>query len=213
VEQRAAEPILPPELFRNRVFSVTSAVGFAIGLSLFGTVTFMPLYLQNVMGHSATVSGLLMSPIMAGGLLSSIATLALTSRYGRSRPFPIAGTGITIVGFVLLSRLQADTAPVLTSLYMLVLGLGLGLVMQVLVLAAQNAVPYELLGVATSGSTLFRSIGGSIGVSIFGAIFANPLARGLAHRLPHRVPAPAAGHPPALPPPPPPPTRPTPRTL
>jgi EmrB/QacA subfamily drug resistance transporter len=198
VESRAAEPILPLEIFRNRVFSVTSAVGFIIGLALFGAVTYLPLYLQDVKGHSPTTSGLLITPMMAGLLITSIGSGQLISRFGRYKPFPIAGTAIMAVGLALLSRLQVDTSTLVAGAYMLVLGLGLGLVIQVLVLAAQNAVDYKLLGVASSGSTLFRQIGGSIGVAIFGAIFANQLAHNLATRLPPGAHVPASPNPAAL---------------
>ena len=198
VEARAREPILPLEIFRNRVFSVTSAVGFIIGLALFGAVTYLPLYLQDVKGHSPTTSGLLITPMMAGLLITSIASGQLISRFGRYRPFPIAGTAITAVGLGLLSRLHADTSTLAAAGYMLVLGLGLGLVMQVLVLAAQNAVDYKYLGVASSGSTLFRQIGGSIGVAVFGAIFANQLAGNLASKIPAGVQVPAAPNPSTL---------------
>jgi EmrB/QacA subfamily drug resistance transporter len=194
-ESRAAEPILPLELFQNRVFTVTSAVGFIIGFALFGAVTFLPLYLQDVKGHSATTAGLLMTPMMAGVLVTSITSGQLITKYGRYRPFPIAGTAVTTIGLVLLSRLEVETSTAVAGLYMLVLGLGLGLVMQVLVLAAQNAVDYELLGVATSGSTLFRQVGGSIGVAAFGAIFANQLAANLADALPPGATPPAAADP------------------
>jgi len=198
VEGRAAEPILPLEIFRNRVFSVTSAVGFIIGLALFGAVTYLPLYLQDVKGHSPTTSGLLITPMMAGLLITSVGGGQLISRYGRYKPFPIAGTAIMAIGLWLLSRLQVDTSTLAAGAYMLVLGLGLGLVLQVLVLAAQNAVAYKYLGVATSGSTLFRQIGGSIGVAIFGAIFANRLADNLANRLPPGARVPASPNPAAL---------------
>src|SRR6266536_2516636 len=170
-EGRAAEPILPLELFRNRVFSVTSAVGFIVGLALFGAITYLPLYLQDVKGHSPTTSGLLILPLMVGLLTASIASGQLISRYGRYKPFPIAGTAIMTVAVYLLSRLAVDTPMWRTILAMIVLGLGLGMVMQVLILAAQNAVEYRLLGVATSGSTLFRQVGGAIGVAAFGVIF------------------------------------------
>ena len=195
VERRAAEPILPMALFRNRTFSVTSAIGFIIGVALFGSVTYLPLYLQIVKGHTATESGLLLTPMMVGVLISSITSGNVISRTGRYRPFPIVGTAVAAIAIFLLSRLAVSTPIWLAALYLLVLGLGLGLVMQVLVLAAQNAVPYKLLGVATSGSTLFRQIGGSIGVSIFGAIFANRLATELADRLPRGVHVPAAANP------------------
>ena len=193
-EGRAAEPILPLELFRNRVFSVTSAVGFIVGLALFGAITYLPLYLQDVKGHSPTTSGLLILPLMVGLLTASIGSGQLITRFGRYKPFPVAGTAIMVVGLFLLSRLQVDTPTVVTGAYMLVLGFGLGNVIQVLVLAAQNAVDYKYLGVASSGSTLFRQIGGSIGVSVFGAIFANQLAANLVGKLPPggRVPSSAA---------------------
>jgi EmrB/QacA subfamily drug resistance transporter len=198
VEARAKEPILPLELFRNRVFSVTSAIGFIVGFALFGAVTYLPLYLQDVKGHSPTESGLLITPMMAGVLVTSIASGQLISRFGRYKPFPVAGTAIMAVGLFLLSRLHVDTSTVTAGVYMLVLGLGLGMVLQVLVLAAQNAVDYKYLGVASSGSTLFRQIGGSIGVSVFGAIFANQLASNLASKIPAGAQLPAAPNPAAL---------------
>jgi EmrB/QacA subfamily drug resistance transporter len=195
VERRAAEPILPMTLFKNRTFAVTGAIGFIIGVALFGSITYLPLYLQIVKGRSATESGLLLTPLMVGVLITSITSGNVISRTGRYRPFPIMGTALAAIAIFLLSRLGVSTPIWLAALYMLVLGLGLGLVMQVLVLAAQNAVPYELLGVATSGSTLFRQIGGSIGVSVFGAIFANRLATELADRLPPGAHVPAAANP------------------
>jgi EmrB/QacA subfamily drug resistance transporter len=198
VETQAPEPVLPLEIFRNPVFTVTSAVGFIVGLALFGAVTYLPLYLQDVKGHSPTTSGLLITPMMAGLLITSIGSGQLISRFGRYRPFPIAGTAIMAVGLWLLSRLHVDTSTLVAAGYMLVLGLGLGLVIQVLVLAAQNAVDYKLLGVASSGSTLFRQVGGSIGVAIFGAIFANQLAANLATKLPPGANVPAAPNPAAL---------------
>ena len=203
-ERRASEPILPLGILRNRVFSVTSAIGFIVGLALFGTVTYIPLYLQDVRGHSPTTSGLLITPMMAGLLVTSIASGQLISRFGRYKPFPVAGTAMMTVGLLLLSQLAVDTPTPTTAAYMFVLGLGLGMVLQVLVLAAQNAVDYKYLGVATSGSTLFRQIGGSIGVSIFGAIFANQLASGLASKLPAGAHVPTGTNPAAvkaLPPP------------
>ncbi len=195
VEMRAAEPILPLALFRNRTFVVTSAVGFIIGLALFGAVTFLPLYLQVVKGHSPTVSGLLITPMMAGLLVTSILSGNLISRFGHYRPFPIAGTAIMAVGLFLLSSITVSTPTLRTAGFMVVLGLGLGMVMQVLVLAVQNSVDYQYLGVATSGSTLFRQIGGSIGVSVFGAIFSSNLASELASRIPRTVHVPAAANP------------------
>jgi EmrB/QacA subfamily drug resistance transporter len=187
VEARVSEPILPLDLFRNRVFTVTVAVGFVVGVALFGAVTYVPLYLQVVKAHSPTESGLLLTPMMGGLLASSIISGNLISKYGRYRVFPIAGTAIAALGLYLLSRLDVATSSWLGAGYMLILGLGLGLVMQVLVLAAQNAVDFRLLGVATSASTMFRQVGGSIGVSAFGAIFANRLGLELAERIPPGV--------------------------
>src|SRR5215471_11685015 len=195
VERRAAEPILPLELFRNRIFDATSAVGFIVGLALFGAVTFIPFYFQVVKGYSATRSGLLLTPMMAGLLITSILSGNLISRFGRYKPFPIAGTAVMTLGVFLLSRLSVSTPLWKAALFLLVLGLGLGMVMQVLVLAVQNAVPYRLLGVATSGSTLFRQIGGSIGVAAFGAIFASELRHQLATRLPFGAHIPTAANP------------------
>ena len=195
VESRAADPILPLELFRNETFRTTSAIGFVVGFALFGSVTFVPLYLQVVKGHSPTESGLLMTPMMLGLLVTGISSGLLISRYGRYRQFPILGTAVATVGLYLLSRLGVSTPTREAALYLLILGLGLGLTMQVLVLAAQNAVDYRLLGVATSGASLARQIGGCIGVSIFGAIFSNRLAHELAQRLPPGVHAPAHGSP------------------
>ncbi|MDX6548566.1 MAG: hypothetical protein QOG33_2116 [Gaiellales bacterium] len=183
-ERRASEPILPLELFQNRVFVVTSAVGFIVGLALFGAITYLPLYLQVVKGHSPTSSGLTLTPLMGGLLVTSIMSGQLISRYGRYKVFPIAGTAIVAAAMALLSRLTVSTPTWQTIVAMVVLGLGLGMVMQVLVLAAQNSVDHRLLGVATSGSTLFRQVGGSIGVAAFGAIFSNRLTSELAARLP-----------------------------
>jgi MFS family permease len=153
-------------------------------------VTYLPLYLQVVKGHSPTASGLQMTPLMLGVLISSIVSGQLISRFGRYKPFPIAGTALMVVGITLLSRLEVDTPTVRAAAYMLILGLGLGMVMQVLVLAVQNSVDRSMLGVATSGSTLFRQVGGSIGVALFGAIFANRLHAELSSRLPANVPIP-----------------------
>jgi EmrB/QacA subfamily drug resistance transporter len=184
VESRAAEPILPLSLFANRTFAVTSAVGFVVGLALFGAVTYLPIYLQIVKGVSPTKSGLQLTPLMLGLLITSILSGQLISRWGKYRIFPILGTAVVTLGMVLLSRLGIGTSLGIVVLDMIVLGLGLGMVMQVLVLAVQNAVDYRMLGVATSGSTMFRSIGGAIGVSLFGAIFSNRLHTELTQHLP-----------------------------
>jgi EmrB/QacA subfamily drug resistance transporter len=180
VERRAAEPILPPMLFRNRVFLVTSAVAMVVGFALFGALTYLPLFQQVVRGLSPTASGLQLLPVIGGLLVSSIVSGQVITRTGRYKVWPIAGTAIATLGMWLLSSLNETTSTGVAALHMLVLGLGLGMVMQVLVLAVQNAVPYEMLGVATSGSTLFRSIGGSLGTAVLGAIFSGRLAAELA---------------------------------
>jgi EmrB/QacA subfamily drug resistance transporter len=184
VEQRAAEPVLPLHLFRDSVFSVTSGIGLVVGFALFGSVTYLPLFLQVVLGASPTGSGLQILPLMGGLLITSIGSGAYISRHGRYRPFPIAGTAIMVVGLFLLSRMDPQTTRIIASAFMFVLGLGLGLTMQVLVLAVQNAVDYKDLGVATSGATLFRSIGGSVGTAVLGSIFSNRLAAELTSALP-----------------------------
>jgi EmrB/QacA subfamily drug resistance transporter len=186
-EQRAAEPILPLELFRNRIFTVCAGIGFIIGLALFGSVTYLPLFLQIVKERSPTSSGLQLTPMMAGLLVTSIVSGRLISRFGRYKPFPVVGTAVATVGMVLLSRLDLHSTTAYTSVAMVVLGLGLGAVMQVLVLAVQNAVDYRNMGVATAGSLLFRQVGGSIGIAVFGAIFSNRLHGELASRLPPGV--------------------------
>jgi len=190
VESRAQEPILPLELFRNRTFVVTSAIGFIIGLALFGSITYLPVFLQVVKGMSPTTSGLQLTPMMGGLLITSIVAGRLISRFGRYRAFPILGTALMTVAMVLLAQLNVHSSTVTAALDMLVLGLGLGMVMQVLVLAVQNAVEFRVMGVATSGSLLFRQVGGSIGLAIFGAIFANRLHANLVHSLPPGVHAP-----------------------
>jgi EmrB/QacA subfamily drug resistance transporter len=185
VERCTAEPILPLRLFGNRIFAVSCAVGFIVGLAMFGSVTYMPVYLQVVRGVSPLRAGLQLTPMMAGMLMTSIATGRTISRIGRYRPFPIAGTAIATVGLGLLATLGTASNTWTASAYMLVLGLGLGMVMQVLILASQNAVDYRDLGVATSGTSLFRSIGGSVGVALFGAILTAGIAAHVAGpRLP-----------------------------
>jgi predicted MFS family arabinose efflux permease len=183
-ERRAAEPVLPLRLFANRTFAVSASVGLIVGFALFGAVTYLPLFLQVVKGQSPTASGLQMLPMMGGMLITSIASGQIISRSGRYKLFPVLGTGVLTTGLLLLSRMTAGTSSVATAGIILLLGLGLGMVMQVLVLAVQNDVDYADLGVATSGATLFRLIGGSVGTAVLGAIFASRLASRLAGVLP-----------------------------
>ncbi len=183
VERRAAEPVLPLGLFRNHTFALCSVIGFVIGFAMFGSMTYLPTFLQVVQGVSPTMSGVHMLPMVAGMLIASTASGQIVSRTGRYKVFPIAGTAVTAIGLLLLHQLAPATSTASTSLYFFVFGLGLGLVMQVLVLIVQNSVGYENLGVATSGATFFRSIGASFGVSIFGTIFANQLGPRIATAL------------------------------
>ncbi|MFC1400215.1 MULTISPECIES: MFS transporter [Streptacidiphilus] len=175
VEQRVDEPVLPLRLFRNPVFSVCSGIGFVIGLCMFGALSYIPLYMQVVNGNSPTVSGLRLLPMMAGVLITSIGTGQLISRTGRYKIYPIIGTALTAVSLVLLAQVDDTTSDTVMGVYMLLLGLGLGLVMQVLIIAVQNASDFSDLGTATSGVTYFRSIGGSFGASIFGTVLNNQL--------------------------------------
>ena len=183
VERRAPEPVLPLHLFKLRTFSVTSVVGFIVGFAMFGAITYLPAFFQVVRGISPTISGLYLLPLMAGLLLVSITSGQLISKTGKYRFFPIAGTALMTIGLYLLHLMGVHTSTALDALYMLVLGMGIGGVMQVLVIIVQNGVPHSELGVATSGATFFRSIGGSFGTAIFGAIFANVLVGNLAKHL------------------------------
>src|SRR5262245_25019495 len=175
VELRAREPILPLSLFTNRNFAVASSVGLIVGLSLFGAVTFLPIYLQVVKGVSPSTSGLMLMPMMLGMLATSVISGRLISRFGRYKLYPIIGTAVMTFGLGTLALLSVESDPWQTSIDALWLGLGMGLVMQVLIIAVQNSVDYRHLGVATSGTMLFRSLGGALGVALFGAIFANRL--------------------------------------
>ena len=183
VERRAAEPVLPLKLFRVRTFTLAAVISFIVGFAMFGAMTYLPTFLQVVQGITPTMSGVHMLPMVFGMLISSTASGQIVSRTGRWKVFPIAGTGITALGLLLLHRLDEGSSTAEMSAYFFVFGLGLGLVMQVLVLIVQNAVSYEDLGVATSGATFFRSIGASFGVAIFGTIFASRLGDKLTDAL------------------------------
>ncbi|MFI6843590.1 MFS transporter [Kitasatospora sp. NBC_00085] len=174
-ERAADEPVLPLRLFRSQTFSLVAVISFVVGFAMFGALTYLPTFLQVVMQVSPTMSGIHMLPMVLGMLLTSIGSGQIVARTGRYRIFPIAGTAVTTVGLLLLSRLDENTSTFEMSCYFLVFGLGLGLVMQVLVLIVQNSVGYQDLGVATAGATFFRSIGASFGVSIFGTLFASGL--------------------------------------
>ncbi|WP_069811653.1 MDR family MFS transporter [Streptomyces sp. TP-A0874] len=183
VERRAAEPVLPPKLFGNRTFVLCAVIGFVVGFAMFGAMIYLPTFLQVVRGVSPTMSGVHMLPMVAGLMVSSTVSGRLITRTGRWKVFPVLGTAVTTVGLLLLHQLKQHTDTWQLSLYFAVFGFGLGLVMQVLVLAVQNSVDYRDLGVATSGATFSRSIGASFGVAVFGSIFSGLLADRLASGL------------------------------
>jgi EmrB/QacA subfamily drug resistance transporter len=209
VETRAADPILPIRLFRSPVFTVCCVLAFVVGFAMLGALTFLPTFMQFVDGVSATVSGLRTLPMVAGLLITSMGSGILVGRTGRYKIFPVLGTAVMTVGFVLLSRMDASTPAWQQSIYLFILGAGIGLCMQVLILIVQNTSSFADLGVATSGVTFFRTIGSSFGAAIFGSLFTNFLASRIGaalmasgappqaakspqalHRLPHESAAP-----------------------
>ncbi|MFI2236970.1 MFS transporter [Streptomyces chrestomyceticus] len=200
VELRAKEPMLPMHLFRNPVFTVCSVLSFIVGFAMLGAMTYLPTYLQFVDGVSATMSGVRTLPMVAGLLGTSMLSGVVVSRTGRYRVFPIAGTGVMALGLYLMSTMGADTGAWLESLYMFVLGLGIGLAMQVLTIAVQNTVDYHELGSATSGVTFFRTLGSSFGTAVFGTLYSNRLDPSLKAALAKSpgVPPEAAASPQAL---------------
>ncbi|MBM0279331.1 MDR family MFS transporter [Micromonospora tarensis] len=186
-EARVAEPILPLRLFRSATFALANSAGFVLGLVMFGSIIFIPLYLQIVKGASPTRSGLLMLPMMAGIIVTSILTGRAMSRIGRYKWFPVAGSVTLVVGMLLFTQLHVGTSLWLAFGFMVVIGVGLGLCMQSLVLAVQNAVSVRDLGAGTSSATFFRSLGGSFGVAILGTLLSSRLNSQLADRLPGAI--------------------------
>ena len=180
VERRVVEPILPLSLFRNRNFALSSAIGFFVGLALFGATAFLPLYQQTVQGASATNSGLLLIPLMLASMVTSVVSGQVITKTGHYRAFPIVGGALMTVGVFFLSRLDTETSRFDSALFMVALGLGMGCLMQVTMLLAQNSVEAKDMGVASSTSTFARSIGGAFGVALFGAIFTAHMNTGLA---------------------------------
>ncbi len=173
VEMRTAEPILPIRLFASPVFTVCCVLGFIVGFAMLGALTFLPTFMQFVDGVSATESGLRTLPMVGGLLLTSMGSGVLVSRTGRYKIFPVVGTAVMMLGFVLLSQMDATTPLLQQSVYLFILGAGIGLCMQVLILIVQSTAAFSDLGVATSGVTFFRTIGSSFGAAIFGSLFAN----------------------------------------
>ncbi|MFC7326726.1 MDR family MFS transporter [Marinactinospora rubrisoli] len=179
VESRAEDPVIPLSLFRNRIFVNTAAIGFTLGIGMFAAIGFMPTFLQMASGTSAAESGLLLLPLMAGLMGTSIASGILVSRTGRYKAYPIAGILVVLVALLALTTLTAATPIWLICGYLFVFGAGLGLVMQIVVLVAQNAVPSDTIGAATSTNNYFREVGASLGTAVFGAFFTTRLTERL----------------------------------
>ncbi len=193
-ESKASEPILPLRLFKNHTFSTTSILGFIIGAGMFGAIVMLPLYLQLVKGNSATTSGLKLIPFMLGIVSMSITSGKLISKHGHYKRYPIAGLTLMTIGILLMSTLNETTPFWRLSIFAILIGGGLGLSMQTIVIALQNAVDFKDMGVATSSNTFFRSVGSTIGVAIFGSIYASRLA----HYLPLAISKTAAADPTAV---------------
>jgi EmrB/QacA subfamily drug resistance transporter len=174
-ERRAVEPMLPLRLFKNAVFSLSSVISLVVGFAMLGAMTFLPTYLQYVHGVSATASGLRTLPMVAGLLVASITAGTIVGRTGRYKIFPIVGSALMTVGLLLMSTMDAQTNFWVISTFMLVLGVGIGLCMQILTIIVQNTSDYRDLGVATSGVTFFRALGSSFGAAVFGAIYSGRL--------------------------------------
>jgi EmrB/QacA subfamily drug resistance transporter len=183
IETRASEPILPLRLFRRPTFTIANAAGFILGFAMFGSIIYVPLYLQIVKGATPTKSGLLMLPMMVGIIGASVISGRMISRIGRYKWFPVAGTLIMAAGLVMFTQLGVSTPLWHAFIYMIVIGVGLGLAMQPLILAVQNALELRDMGAGTSAATFFRSLGGSLGVAVLGAIMTNQLAAELKPRV------------------------------
>ena len=192
-ESRAAEPILPLRLFGDPIFTVGSTLGFLTGCGLFGSVIFLPLFLQVVTGVSALGSGLLLLPLTAGVVTGSVGSGRIISRTGRYRGWPAGGLACASAGMALLTLMRAETPPALSALFMIVLGLGVGATMQVTLLVVQNSVAHRDLGVATGAVQFFRQMGGAFGVAAFGAVLNHRLAADLPAQVPARALADAGG--------------------
>ncbi|QIM18649.1 MFS transporter [Leucobacter coleopterorum] len=179
VESRAEDPIIPLSLFRNPIFLNTTAIGFTLGLGMFAAIAFVPTFLQMASGTSAAVSGLLMIPMMVGMLGTSISSGIIVSKTGRYKMFPIIGTLVTAGSMLAMTTLTATTPIWLICVYLFFFGAGLGLIMQIMVLVVQNAVPPTEVGTATSTNNYFREVGASLGVAIFGVMFTTRLSDNL----------------------------------
>ncbi|MGW5369404.1 MDR family MFS transporter [Streptomyces sp. NPDC004009] len=170
-QTRAAEPVLPLHIFRSGNFTLMSVIGFVTGFVMFGATLFLPLYQQAVQGASATNSGLLLLPMLGAMLVTSMVAGRITTNSGRYKVFPIVGGVLMVVGLYLLSLMDTGTTRLTSGVYMAVLGAGMGCLMQITMLVAQNSVEMKDMGVASSSTTLFRTLGSSFGVAVMGALF------------------------------------------
>ena len=199
--RHAADPVIPLRLFRDPAFRIAAAISLITGIAMFGAISYLPTYLQIVAGVSATTSGLLLLPLIAGLLVTSISSGRLITRTGHYKAYPVAGTALAAAGLYLLSTMGVRTSHLASSVYLLVLGLGLGLFLQVMVLIAQNSATRRDLGAATASVNFARQIGSSIGVALIGALFIHRLHGQLSAHLPavsrHRRPAPQVAATPA----------------
>ena len=184
VELRAAEPVMPMLLFKNRNFNLTTIAGLLTGIAMFGAIGYMPTYLQMATGYSATESGLLMIPMMACMLVVSIVIGRRVSTTGRYKVAPIVGSAILALALVLLATLKADTPVYIICIYLGVMGIGLGASMQILTLVAQNSFPLKFVGTATAGQNYFRQVGATLGSAVVGALFATRLHELVAEKIP-----------------------------
>src|SRR5215467_7274025 len=184
IERRATEPILPLNVFRNRNFSLAIAMSFLLGLALFGALTFLPLYQQTVQHLSPTQSGLMLIPMMLGSTVTALISGQVTTKTGRYKVLPIVGAAMMTIGMYLLTGLGLHTSLVTMGIYFAVIGLGMGFLMQITTLVAQNSVAPQEMGVASSARTFFQQIGGSLGVAVFGVVFARRLVESLTTHLP-----------------------------
>ncbi|HOK28155.1 MAG TPA: MFS transporter, partial [Methanomassiliicoccaceae archaeon] len=183
VERKAADPLLPFSLFKESIFTLGSAGLFIMALGMFGVIGFLPLFLQAVMGMSATNSGMLTIPLMVGSMITSIGSGFLLKRTGY-KPWLLIGPPIMAVGMFLLSTLHAGSDPLEAIVYQLIVGMGIGAVMSNYIVAAQNVMPKNEMGVATSSMSLFRSIGGTVGVTMFGALLNGRMVTEIGRNLP-----------------------------
>jgi EmrB/QacA subfamily drug resistance transporter len=193
LELRAVDPVLPPALFRNRAFAMANLAAFFMGMVMFGVLSYMTLFVQGVLGMSATNSGVTLMPTTGGMVISSVISGQLLSRVRMARPFLIAGAALLVCGMFLLSRMNEDTAYVIAVRNMVIIGFGMGLTLPILNLVVQNALPYRQLGVASASSQFFRQIGGTLAVAVFGTMITASVAD-----LPAKLPPEARNAPPPL---------------